>query len=699
MAALHRALASLPKTLDETYSRIFNNIDEVDRPAIRRIFQWLCFSVRPLFVEEIGTIYLLAEPFQFPFNSEQNLFQPDGILDTCRGLFILKDMPGDSFVSRCHVDETIIYRTIQLAHFSVKEYLMSPRSLYWRLDELHSHLSIIKASTAYFMYVAGSEDAKALDITDLIDAYPLAEYAAEYSRNHLDALNPREHPDLLETFQRLFDPRSWSQCLLNNLHMIYVASKYFSRRYRLRECASYSKLPTRGFAAWSLISVSRLGLVETMKWLLSFEDVQSEINTSFDVHDGGPPIKEASAIGHTEIVLILLNASANPNQYGVWDSALHVASRNGHAQIVRILIDAGADVDQRDESDHTALFEAARCEHVQVIQTLVDAGAKLDQGGTRWSSALCEASGLNRPGNPAVLRLLLHSGSTAYRRGIYRSALRIAIRAGNPEILRILLDAGQAETDSKEQRDGYAIQAASLIGDKEILQRFIDSGGNVNAQGGYFSSALYAPTLRGRGDIVEMLLNVGADPNWRKGSESPVLQIAAANGYAEIVSMLLAAGADVDEERGWFDACALQIASLCGWKEIVQILLQGGADVNHSGGEYGSSLQAACTYGKEYNWMDPVPSLERDYQGTIRSLLAAGADPNQQGGKYGSPLEAALAWKNVDVANLLLEAGATPVDERDVPLGHWEPWSPYDPYEESDNFDSESDWGDAPAEF
>jgi ankyrin repeat protein len=657
MTTLHHALLSLPKTLDETYSRIFNNIDEEDRPAIRRIFQWLCFSVRPLFVEEIGTIYLLAEPFQFPFNREQDLFQPDGILDSCRGLFILKDMPGGSFGARCHVDETVIHETVQLAHFSVKEYLMSPRSFYWRLDELQSHLSIIKGSTAYFMYVAASEDAKALNIFDLIDTYPLVDYAAEYSGKHLDTLNPREHPDLLETFQHLFDPKSWSQSLLNNLHMLYATGMYLDRRDPPSECTVYSEMPVRGFAAWSLISVSRLGLIETTKWLLSFEDVRSEINTFFNAHSGGPPIMAASAFGHAEIVLILLNASANPNLYSMF-SALHVASMNGHAQIVRILIDSEADVNQISLWDNTALFLAANNGHIQIIQMLLDAGAKLDPGGNRYS-ALQTASEL---GYPAAVRLLLRDGPTAYRRRSYRSALHGAIRRCDDEIIRILLEAGQAKTSSKEHRDGYAIQAASLNGDKETLQRLIDSGGDVNAQGGYFSSALYAATLHGRADIIQMLLNAGADANWRKGSESPVL-IATAKGYAEIVSMLLAAGADVDEERGRFEGCALQVASRRGFKRIAHILLQGGADVNRVGGKYGSSLQAACTGGDS----DFPPVGLTDFKETVQLLLAAGADVNQQGGKYGSPLKAALACNNVDIANLLLEAGATPVGERDVP--------------------------------
>jgi ankyrin repeat protein len=114
-------------------------------------------------------------------------------------------------------------------------------------------------------------------------------------------------------------------------------------------------------------------------------------------------------------------------------------------------------------------------------------------------------------------------------------------------------------------------------------------------------------------------------------------------------------------------------ASLWGLKEIVHILLQGGADVNHLGGKYGSSLQAACACGDQ-NYTAGWDSDAQTYQGTVQLLLAAGADVNQQGGKYGSALEAAMAWElKGDIVQLLLEAGATPVDARDVPspLSAW----------------------------
>jgi hypothetical protein len=80
-----------------------------------------------------------------------------------------------------------------------------------------------------------------------------------------------------------------------------------------------------------------------------------------------------------------------------------------------------------------------------------------------------------------------------------------------------------------------------------------------------------------------------------------------------------------------------------------------GADVNHFGGNYGTSLQAACTGGDQ---SAEEPELE-NYKGLIKSFLVAGADVNHQGGKYESALRAALAWNSVDIADHLFETDET----------------------------------------
>ena len=50
--ALEKALASLPKDLDETYARILDNIPDQDRDDAFRLLQLLCYSERPLRIEE-----------------------------------------------------------------------------------------------------------------------------------------------------------------------------------------------------------------------------------------------------------------------------------------------------------------------------------------------------------------------------------------------------------------------------------------------------------------------------------------------------------------------------------------------------------------------------------------------------------------------------------------------------------------------
>lgn len=53
---LRKALAILPKTLNDTYTRIFANIDEEYQQHVLHILQWLAFSVRPLRLEDVSEV-------------------------------------------------------------------------------------------------------------------------------------------------------------------------------------------------------------------------------------------------------------------------------------------------------------------------------------------------------------------------------------------------------------------------------------------------------------------------------------------------------------------------------------------------------------------------------------------------------------------------------------------------------------------
>src|SRR5262249_22163383 len=84
---LRNALASLPKTLNETYARILSRISEENRAYAHTILQWLCFSNRPLELEEAAEIPTidLTNP-QPTVDIDGRLPDPRDILTICSSL-------------------------------------------------------------------------------------------------------------------------------------------------------------------------------------------------------------------------------------------------------------------------------------------------------------------------------------------------------------------------------------------------------------------------------------------------------------------------------------------------------------------------------------------------------------------------------------------------------------------------------------
>ncbi|KAK6544651.1 hypothetical protein TWF694_001340 [Orbilia ellipsospora] len=152
---------------------------------------------------------------------------------------------------------------------------------------------------------------------------------------------------------------------------------------------------------------------------------------------------------------------------------------------------------------------------------------------------------------------------------------------------------------------------------KYVIRKQLRESVNLNAKGGHYGTALQAATVSGNKNIVELLLAAGTDTNTQGGHYGNALQGAAVNGYKDLVETLLAAGANINAQGGYYGT-ALQGAAVNGYKNIVETLLAAGADVNAQGGYYGTALQGAAVY---------------RHKDTIEILLAAGADVNTLSGK------------------------------------------------------------------
>ena len=121
---LRKSLATLPPTLDETYNRILCDIDEKDSEYAVCILQWLAFSSRPLLVEEIAEVIAINVERNPAFNRDEVLEEPSEVLSICSSLVTITTTE-----QRFTTGSKGHSKVVTLAHYSVKEYLISDRSL------------------------------------------------------------------------------------------------------------------------------------------------------------------------------------------------------------------------------------------------------------------------------------------------------------------------------------------------------------------------------------------------------------------------------------------------------------------------------------------------------------------------------------------------------------------------------------------
>lgn len=120
---LRTALKTLPKTLDETYERILFNIPDDYIEDVRRVLQCLICAFEPLDIQEVAELVAIdtAKPYYHP---EGRYSTPRELLSVCSGLVSTRTSKrggGSAWSSGFDIEE------LRLAHFTVKEYLVSDR--------------------------------------------------------------------------------------------------------------------------------------------------------------------------------------------------------------------------------------------------------------------------------------------------------------------------------------------------------------------------------------------------------------------------------------------------------------------------------------------------------------------------------------------------------------------------------------------
>jgi hypothetical protein len=148
LSALRKALLSFPKTLDETYNRILEGLElNGQLPDAVRALRWLCYASRPFQLSEMVDILAIETGDRGGFFPEERLPDPEDIMAVCCSLISLypiNDEEDNYYEEGNYYEEDNYYEEgnndsrnrpnqkfrriqIQLAHFSVKEFLLSSR--------------------------------------------------------------------------------------------------------------------------------------------------------------------------------------------------------------------------------------------------------------------------------------------------------------------------------------------------------------------------------------------------------------------------------------------------------------------------------------------------------------------------------------------------------------------------------------------
>lgn len=534
---LRQALASLSKTLDDTYARILCTIDKQYNHCNRdilKILQWLTFSARPLRLEEVAEI-LAIDVDQTPrFDPERRWPEPRDILRMCSSLitltrdssdasvqdFLNEDSQGlDTYSVAESVDAQDPITYVRLAHFSVKEYLVSDRvplgmASHYSIREIESHGVLAEDCIAYLLQFDEPDPLT----SESLALSPLAHYAAKFWVTHAKHAErgPIKSTTLL-SFELLMSDRG-------------------------------------GFLNWIRIANP------------DFFGRGEELNLG--LKDLASPLYYASQAGLFEQVKLLIDRGMDVNvPGGKYGNALQVASYLGYKDVVQFLLDNGADVNIRGGRWINALQAASVQEHFDILQVLLKNGADVNaEGNAYYGNALQTASYLGRGD---MVQLLLDNGADINAQGGH---------FGN---------ALQAASITSEKTD--------------VICLLIDNGADVNMQGRQYDSALIAACSTGSETAVKVLLDRNADVNVLGGnSQQNALQVASEEGYENIVRMLLDKGANFDTQAGRSGRGALQLASMNGHENVVKMLLDQGADVNGCDDKiWGSALQLASKMGHE----------------------------------------------------------------------------------------------------
>ncbi|KAI5797332.1 ankyrin repeat-containing domain protein [Peziza echinospora] len=496
-------------------------------------------------------------------------------------------------------------QVVRLVHYTTQDYVHAQTTTF--IDPA-PHIRISAACVNYLCFPK---------IFDLFwansERYSLTIYAARHWADHAREQSNTHHSKMIVEF--LSQEETVFEAM--NLKSLYEAKyQYFPSRYPIRTTC----YPLEAAVWFRLYNATKLLI---------------DAGASTNQHRLHHPLESAIGAGDVALTQLLLENGADMHQSK--RNVFRMAAEGGSVDLVRLLLANGANVDSDD--GEKALCGAAKGGHHRVVCLLLENGAQANKASSRhyrstragypYSPLHLAASS----GSVETVQMLLVNGAEVNlgTKGKFKDYIDFSHFLGSecePEALASVLSDWKREW---HDHDCTPLHIAAGAGHAAVAELLLENGADANLtlnstrQGEL--TAMDVAAMRGRAQIVRLLLDRGAPGPW-------AFLFAANYGHVDIVRMLLDSGTV---------ACTIAARALplaARQEGVVRMLLDRGLGT-------GTGLRVALQQAVTGNCL-----------GVVRMLLAAGVDADAGSYLAGPALAQAARHADLDLVELLLQAGA-----------------------------------------
>ena len=284
----------------------------------------------------------------------------------------------------------------------------------------------------------------------------------------------------------------------------------------------------------------------------------------------GEAILQAAETGDAKTVERLLKKDpslVHAKRFGPGWGPLELAARRGHSEVVALLLAASAPIEAG------AISDAAVGGHIKIIEMFLARGVDINGPADLMGGAVTGGS------TTLVHWLLAHGASVEGKPGSSMGPLENAASRGHKAVAEILLAHG-ARADAKNEAGRTPLLMAAFEGSTDIAELLIQHGAKVNDATTKGATPLMRAADSHAVGMVKLLLEHGADVNARDNDQDTALTYAVrrrlagtAEEQAEI-QQLGGMSAKKNGEEVWVTVIKRRRAA------VVELLLAHGADVN-----------------------------------------------------------------------------------------------------------------------